>query len=138
MDILVGWHIDTQQDESLINFIAGKYFRLVLTLQNSLSLSLPHSFSLSFSPSLESLVSLQQFWIEDISFSVDLLKQFLEDMDAYTNVCINSRQHNIHLCLFVSQELAGGSGNAPVSPDDQSTPEQCLSKLTALIRYTIQ
>lgn len=92
MDILVGWHIDTQQDESLINFIAGKYFRLVLTLQNSLSL---------FSPSLESLVSLQQFWIEDISFSVDLLKQFLEDMDAYTNVSVNNRQHNIQ-CTCVS------------------------------------
>ena len=27
------------------------------------------------------------------------------------------------------------SDNAPVSPDDQSTPEQCLSKLTALIKY---
>ena len=28
------------------------------------------------------------------------------------------------------------SDNAPVSPDDQSTPEQCLSKLTALIKYS--
>ena len=34
----------------------------------------------------DALVSLEQFWIEDIPFSVDLLKQFLEDMDAYTNV----------------------------------------------------
>ena len=34
----------------------------------------------------DALVSLEQFWIEDIPFSVDLLKQFLEDMDAYSNV----------------------------------------------------
>ena len=34
----------------------------------------------------DALVSLQQFWIDDMGFSVDLLKQFLEDMDAYTNV----------------------------------------------------
>jgi PI-3-kinase-related kinase SMG-1 len=85
VDILVGWHIDTNQDESLITFIA------------------------------DSLVSLHQYWIEDITFSVDLLKQFLEDMDAYTN------------------ELAGGSNKAPVLPDEQSTPEECLSKLTALL-----
>ena len=36
------------------------------------------------------------------------------------------------------QELAGGSEEAPVSPDEQSTPEQCISKLTALIRFVHQ
>ena len=39
-------------------------------------------------------MSLEQFWIDDIPFSVDLLKQFLEDMDAYSNVsCV--------LCLWI-------------------------------------
>ena len=56
VDILVGWHIDIQQESSLIDFIAT------------------------------SLVSLHEFWIKDMPFSVELLKQFLEDMEAYSNV----------------------------------------------------
>ena len=56
MDILVGWHIDIQQDPSLIDFIAT------------------------------ALTSLHDFWVKDMSFSVELLKQFLEDMEAYSNV----------------------------------------------------
>ena len=56
VDILVGWHIDTQQEPSLIEFISS------------------------------SLVSLREFWVKDLSFSVELLKQFLEDMEAYSNV----------------------------------------------------
>ena len=56
VDILVGWHIDTQQEPSLIEFISS------------------------------SLVSLREFWVKDLSFSVELLKQFLEDMEAYSHV----------------------------------------------------
>ena len=32
------------------------------------------------------LISLHEFWVKDMMFSVDLLKQFLEDMEAYSNV----------------------------------------------------
>ena len=56
VDILVGWHIDTQQKPSLIAYISS------------------------------SLVSLRDFWVEEMIFSVELLKQFLEDMEAYSNV----------------------------------------------------
>ena len=56
VDILVGWHIDIQQDPILIEYIAS------------------------------ALISLHEFWIKDMMFSVDLLKQFLEDMEAYSNV----------------------------------------------------
>ena len=56
VDILVGWHIDTQQKPSLITYIST------------------------------SLVSLRDFWVEEMVFSVELLKQFLEDMEAYSNV----------------------------------------------------
>ena len=56
VDILVGWHIDIQQDPMLIDYIAS------------------------------ALISLHEFWIKDMVFSVDLLKQFLEDMEAYSNV----------------------------------------------------
>ena len=56
VDILVGWHIDTQQEPSLISFIAS------------------------------SLISLHDFWVKDMPFSIELLKQFLEDMEAYSNV----------------------------------------------------
>jgi len=56
VDILVGWHIDIQQDPTLIEFIAA------------------------------ALTSLHEFWIKDMLFSIELLKQFLEDMEAYSNV----------------------------------------------------
>jgi hypothetical protein len=58
VDILVGWHIDIQQDPVLIDYIAS------------------------------ALISLHEFWVKDMMFSVDLLKQFLEDMEAYSNVRI--------------------------------------------------
>ena len=56
VDILVGWHIDTQQKPSLISYISS------------------------------ALISLREFWVEEMLFSVELLKQFLEDMEAYSNV----------------------------------------------------
>jgi len=56
VDLLVGWHIDVQQDQSLIDLISS------------------------------TLVSLGDFWAKDMPFSVELLKQFLEDMEAYSNV----------------------------------------------------
>ena len=58
VDILVGWHIDIQQDPVLIDYIAS------------------------------ALISLHEFWVKDMMFSVDLLKQFLEDMEAYSNVSL--------------------------------------------------
>ena len=56
MDILVGWHIDLSQKESLIRYVSG------------------------------ALVSFRQFWSSDISFSSTLLVQFLEDLEAYAEV----------------------------------------------------
>lgn len=56
VDILVGWHIDISQDPVLIEYIAS------------------------------ALISLHEFWVKEIYFSIELLKQFLEDMEAYSNV----------------------------------------------------
>ena len=56
VDILVGWHIDGTQKGSLRQYTS------------------------------EALISLHQFWVTDINFSVTLLGQFLEDMEAYTEV----------------------------------------------------
>lgn len=56
MDLLVGWHIDIQQDQSLIELISS------------------------------TLISMGDFWAKDMTFSVELLKQFFEDMEAYNNV----------------------------------------------------
>ncbi|KAM9745691.1 serine/threonine-protein kinase SMG1 isoform 1-T1 [Menidia menidia] len=53
VDILVGWHIDHTQKQSL-------------TQQVSVWLQ-----------------SLEQFWVADLAFSTTLLGQFLEDMEAY-------------------------------------------------------
>lgn len=56
MDLLVGWHIDIQQDPALIDLISA------------------------------TLISMSDFWAKDMEFSVELLKQFFEDMEAYNNV----------------------------------------------------
>uniref|UniRef100_A0A671RI04 Serine/threonine-protein kinase SMG1 n=1 Tax=Sinocyclocheilus anshuiensis TaxID=1608454 RepID=A0A671RI04_9TELE len=53
VDILVGWHIDHTQKQSLTRQVSGW------------------------------LQSLEQFWVADLSFSTTLLGQFLEDMEAY-------------------------------------------------------
>uniref|UniRef100_A0A667Z9R8 non-specific serine/threonine protein kinase n=1 Tax=Myripristis murdjan TaxID=586833 RepID=A0A667Z9R8_9TELE len=53
VDILVGWHIDHTQKQSLTLQVSGW------------------------------LQSLEQFWVADLTFSTTLLGQFLEDMEAY-------------------------------------------------------
>uniref|UniRef100_A0A665V5R4 non-specific serine/threonine protein kinase n=1 Tax=Echeneis naucrates TaxID=173247 RepID=A0A665V5R4_ECHNA len=53
VDILVGWHIDHTQKQSLTQQVSGW------------------------------LQSLEQFWVADLTFSTTLLGQFLEDMEAY-------------------------------------------------------
>lgn len=53
VDILVGWHIDLSQKESLIQYVSSV------------------------------LVSFRPFWSADITFSTTLLVQFLEDLEAY-------------------------------------------------------
>lgn len=56
MDILIGWHIDASQQQSIIDFTST------------------------------ALISFQQFWISDINFTITLLGQFLEDMESYAEV----------------------------------------------------
>lgn len=53
VDILVGWHIDSTQKDSLIEFTSN------------------------------ALIEFHRYWVNDISFSTTLLGQFLEDMEAY-------------------------------------------------------
>ncbi|XP_041828579.1 serine/threonine-protein kinase SMG1 isoform X2 [Melanotaenia boesemani] len=53
VDILVGWHIDHTQKQSLTQQVSAW------------------------------LQSLEQFWVADLTFSTTLLGQFLEDMEAY-------------------------------------------------------
>ena len=53
VDILVGWHIDPTQPEKVVKMTS------------------------------QSLIRLHDHWTEDIKFSLTLLGQFLEDMEAY-------------------------------------------------------
>ncbi|XP_062507559.1 serine/threonine-protein kinase SMG1-like isoform X2 [Corticium candelabrum] len=80
VDILIGWHIDTSQAESLAPFIST------------------------------SLVAMHHFWVADLAFSVNLISQFLEDVESY------------------SRELA-----SLVTDGREMSPEQCQSKVTALL-----
>ena len=56
VDIMVGWHIDATQKDSVIQFIS------------------------------DTLISFHEFWSADLNFTFQLLGQFLEDMEAYVEV----------------------------------------------------
>ncbi len=55
VDILVGWHIDIEQSQSVIRIMSS------------------------------CLHSLAPYWISDLGFTVSLLGQLLEDMERYAN-----------------------------------------------------
>lgn len=63
VDILVGWHIDIEQSQSVICVMSS------------------------------CLQSLAPYWISDLGFTVSLLGQLLEDMERYANdyhqICID-------------------------------------------------
>ena len=55
VDILVGWHIDSSQNPSVRSFVS------------------------------EVLLGWHSFWILDLEFSSDLLRSFMEDLEAFTD-----------------------------------------------------
>jgi len=58
VDILVGWHIDSTQKDKVLEYTAA------------------------------ALIGFHEFWSADLSFSVTLLSQFLEDMEAYVEASV--------------------------------------------------
>eukprot|EP00795_Rhopilema_esculentum_P008911 gene8911-16536_t len=62
VDILVGWHIDTSQSEALVKSTS------------------------------ECLIRFHAYWVADMGFSLTLLSQFMEDMEAYSEVLKNAFQ----------------------------------------------
>eukprot|EP00106_Octopus_bimaculoides_P021655 XP_014789097.1 PREDICTED: serine/threonine-protein kinase SMG1-like isoform X1 [Octopus bimaculoides] len=86
VDILVGWHIDLTQKESLTVYTS------------------------------EALVSFHQFWIRDLSFSITLLGQFLEDMEAYAE----------DLNLQVNGQI--------MTEDEIPAVSECNTKISALLK----
>lgn len=79
VDILVGWHIDSSQKDSLIDFTSS------------------------------ALIDFHNFWVMDLSFSITLLGQFLEDMEAYTE-------------------------DLTYSGSDRIYEEDCVCKISALLK----
>ncbi|XP_048575812.1 serine/threonine-protein kinase SMG1 [Nematostella vectensis] len=86
VDILVGWHIDTSQQDSLTQYTS------------------------------DCLVQLHPYWALDIAFSLTLLGQFLEDMEAY------------------AEELRLVPHNKTSPRQGLPSPYTSLPKLTALVR----
>lgn len=83
MDILVGWHIDHTQKQSLTQQVSGEIcfiFSFISLFWEITCLTCLNSFYLGW------LQSLEQFWVADLAFSTTLLGQFLEDMEAYAEV----------------------------------------------------
>lgn len=88
MDILVGWHIDGSQAIAVTQYASC------------------------------SLQKLTRYWVADLQFSLTLLGQFLEDMEAYGEDLV-----------FPT------SGRSSPTEDPPPTPEDCILRITSLIRY---
>ena len=56
IDILIAWHIDVTQTDELINTIS------------------------------DILVDFRPFWLKEINFTINLLYQFVEDLESYLTV----------------------------------------------------
>lgn len=78
VDILVGWHVDNAQPRKIKDF------------------------------ALESMLKLSRHWQADIGFSVNLLNQFIEDMETYSNELESEKE-------------------------DAASYEECLQKITAFL-----
>lgn len=87
VDILVGWHIDGSQAITVTQYAS------------------------------RSLQKLNRYWIADLQFSLTLLGQFLEDMEAYGEDLV-----------FPT------SGRSSPTEDPPPTPEDCILRITSLIR----
>ena len=72
VDILVGWHIDSTQKDSLIDFTS------------------------------QALITFRQFWVTDLYFTQDLLGQFLEDMEAYAEVIYSLLNSKLQITFFLT------------------------------------
>ena len=86
VDILVGWHIDTTQKDSLTTFTS------------------------------KGLIELNQYWVVDFNFSITLLGQFLEDMEAY------------------AEDLTYSCSGQAYPDEELPLPEECIVKITALLK----
>jgi PI-3-kinase-related kinase SMG-1 len=78
VDILVGWHIDTAQEPALLEFVSGMHR---MSVSSQMFVTPPLS---SCSPG--ALQSFTFYWAGDMQFTLDLMNQFLEDMEAYSIV----------------------------------------------------
>lgn len=101
MDILVGWHIDIEQSQSVIRVMSS------------------------------CLRSLSPYWISDLSFTVSLLGQLLEDMERYAN--------DYHqLCNEYTRHKEADSSNASVEEECYSlrlNSLRCLAKTMSFMKY---
>ena len=96
MDILVGWHIDTTQEPSLLDFVSSEW----CTHGGSASLEVfIHPLYPHVSSSPDALQSFTVYWVNDMQFTLDLMNQFLEDMEAYSKVSVHS------ISLLVQQRI---------------------------------
>ncbi|GLG95063.1 Serine/threonine-protein kinase Smg1 [Gryllus bimaculatus] len=85
VDILVGWHIDSSQGSCITEYTS------------------------------RSLQRLSHYWIEDEQFSITLITQFFEDMEAYA--------HGVHVSNYQSD-----------GKKCTLSKEQCVIKITSLIK----
>ncbi|GFQ70201.1 hypothetical protein TNCT_391641 [Trichonephila clavata] len=106
VDILIGWHIDATQQQSVLEFTSN------------------------------TLIGFQQFWISDISFTVTLLGQFLEDMESYAEGLPKVKSQSKKSVMYL-KELAQSKLSSTESTESQSSDEENIRKIKSLVRVLI-
>lgn len=102
MDILVGWHIDIEQSQSVVRVMSS------------------------------CLQTLAPYWISDLSFTVSLLGQLLEDMERYANdyrqICAD--------CVILNN-IEEESDSEKVQHCLKMDSLRCLAKTMSFMKYVM-
>ncbi|XP_054706809.1 serine/threonine-protein kinase SMG1-like [Uloborus diversus] len=107
VDILIGWHIDSTQQPSVIEFTSN------------------------------TLIGFQQFWISDINFTLTLLGQFLEDMESYAEGLPKSKPQPKKSVMYLKELAQSKLNLSSSTESQPCSPEENLAKIKSLIRVLI-
>ncbi|XP_035229827.1 serine/threonine-protein kinase SMG1-like, partial [Stegodyphus dumicola] len=107
VDILIGWHIDATQQQSVIEFTSN------------------------------TLIGFQQFWISDINFTATLLGQFLEDMESYAEGLPKIKPQPKKSVMFLKELAQSKLNSSGSVESQLCSPEENVAKIKSLIRVLI-
>ncbi|XP_042907666.1 serine/threonine-protein kinase SMG1 isoform X2 [Parasteatoda tepidariorum] len=107
VDILIGWHIDATQQQSVIEFTSN------------------------------TLIGFQHFWISDINFTFTLLGQFLEDMESYALGLPKKKPQTKKSVLYLKEFAQSKLNFCGTADSHAGTSVENIAKIKSLVKVLI-